>query len=419
MKPLWVLIVREFTTRLAKKGFWFFTVFSLAIMIALTFMPTIQHYVERKSMTSVIVNDPLHIVSSRVESIAQDMNSPYAFRVSVTDETNLAELDTTEMLRFMKDHHTKLVVMVSQSKDEQIAFTIDKNGTFDNATISSLENLLKTSVSEARMASLSPQIIKQLNAPIQFQTHQLQLDAKSGANFTESKMLVYFLVILLFTSLISFGAWVAQGVIEEKSNRIVEMMLIAVKPWQILFGKIIGIGLVGTIQCILLLAGMAASLHLQNNYSVVSVQGVSTSTILFFPVFFVLGYFTYATLFGISGSLVNRAEDQQMAVTPVTLLLVLLFYGSLFGLINPSSTFTVVLSFMPFEPMAMFTRVALSVVPVWQIVIAIIEEVMIVMGLTFLGAKIYRKFALHTTGRGGFGLLLLRHNRSNGVKVDS
>ncbi len=408
MKSLWVLIVREFTVRMAKRGFWVFTLFTMLIMVALTFMPTIQHNVERKSMTAIVVNDPGKSIAAQVQRLAA---GNFSFAVSVAHEQGLLAFNQVEMSRFMKDHHTRLVVNVMQSEDGKTEFTVDENGSFDNETMSSLQELLRAGVTQTRMMELSPNVLNQLNAPVSFSTRQWQANAKSGTNFTESKMLVYFLVILLFTSLVSYGTWVAQGVIEEKSNRIVEMMLITVKPWQILFGKVIGIGLAGTSQCMLLLTVMMVSVRLQHQGYAASFQDVSPEAIFYFPIFFVLGYFMYATLFGISGSLVHRAEEQQMAVTPVTMLLLVFFYSSLFGLSNPSSTFTTILSFIPLEPMAMFSRIALTTVPAWQIGLGLIEDILLIGILVLLGARIYRKFALHTIGKSGFGVLFSRRNQ--------
>ncbi|MBX6354179.1 MAG: ABC transporter permease, partial [Thermoflavifilum sp.] len=106
---------------------------------------------------------------------------------------------------------------------------------------------------------------------------------------------------------------------------------------------------------------------------------------------------------------VHRSEEQQTVVTPVTLLLVLAFYASMVVLIQPNSTWAVIVSFVPLcTPIAMFARVALTHVPAWQVAVSIAGDMLVIWLLIWAGATVYKRYALHTSGQSGWKLLLHR-----------
>lgn len=407
MSRLWIIVQREFFARFVKKGYWVFTVIGLAVMVGLTFLPTITHFIDSHTKTKIVLNDPKQLLSTAVlHQVAQNQDA-YPMKFILSAQAGVTDMSSDKVKSYMDGLHTHTVVVVNGQTAADASFQIEQNGTLSASTLNNLKTLLNNQVFQARLASLGASAHQVLSTPVTVDIHQLQEKSKSSDQLVQSRILVYFMEILLMTTLMMYGVWVAQGVIEEKSNRIIEMMLIAVKPWQILFGKVLGLGLVALVQYAVWTVGVVVSLFLRQSMSSIDLHTVPAETIAMFPVFFVLGYLSYAVMFGIGGSLVHRAEEQQLAVGPVTILTVLAFYASMVVFASPDSTFALVVSFVPFfSPLTMFARIALTDVPLWQVLVSIVIMVISIWIETRIGAEIYRKHALKTSGKSGWKLLM-------------
>lgn len=206
------------------------------------------------------------------------------------------------------------------------------------------------------------------------------------------------MVFLLFMAISSYGALVAQGVVEEKSSRVVEILLATVRPWQLLLGKVIGLGIVGLVQ-MLIIAG--AGLLMATTTGVITLSAVAASTLAWGVLWYVLGFFLYATIFAAAGSLVSRQEDTQSVLTPVTMVLAIGFVVGLNLMIqNPDSTASATLSLVPLlSPILMPGRIAAGDVGGLEIALAIVLTVGTVALFTWLGGRIYANAVLRTGSR--------------------
>jgi ABC-2 type transport system permease protein len=205
-------------------------------------------------------------------------------------------------------------------------------------------------------------------------------------------------VFLLFFGIQTYGAFVAQGVVEEKASRVVEILLSTVRPWQLMLGKVLGLGLVGLVQ-ILILA--LAGLGMAGAAGVLTLSGVAASTVAWGIVWYILGFFLYATVYAAAGSLVSRQEDAASVITPVSMVLMIGFLVGFNVLVqNPAGGTARVLSLIPlFSPILMPGRMAAGVATGWEIALTLAFTVAAGAVLTWLGAKIYRNAILHTGGR--------------------
>jgi ABC-2 type transport system permease protein len=205
--------------------------------------------------------------------------------------------------------------------------------------------------------------------------------------------------VLIYMALLLNGQAVAQGVVEEKTSRVVEILLATVRPWQLMIGKVIGLGTVGLIQVAIIaasgvIAGTATGvLHLH--------AGSAVGTIVWLVVWFLLGYTAYAFAFAAVASLVSRQEEVASAVTPVMMLLIV---GYVIGISilpsQPDSGLVAVLSLIPvFAPTLMPVRLALGVVPAWQAALSVAGMVVIIPLLLWLAARIYRNAVLRSGAR--------------------
>ncbi|MBI2710535.1 MAG: ABC transporter permease [Actinobacteria bacterium] len=202
---------------------------------------------------------------------------------------------------------------------------------------------------------------------------------------------------LLYGQLIGYGVAVASGVVEEKSSRVVEVLLARVRARELLTGKIVGIGALGLGQLLLYVvvglsaATAAGTIDLPPGW-LLAALGVMA--------WFVLGYAFYACAFAVAGALVSRQEEVQNTTAPLTVLLIVSFAVSVFAVEDPSSTVAVVMSLLPFSaPLVMPLRTAAGGVPAWQVVAAVLIAVASIAGMVRLAARAYEGGALRFGSR--------------------
>ncbi|HYN30170.1 MAG TPA: ABC transporter permease [Dermatophilaceae bacterium] len=205
--------------------------------------------------------------------------------------------------------------------------------------------------------------------------------------------------ILLFLALQAGGQFVAQGVVEEKSSRVVELLLSTIRPWQLMAGKVLGIGVISLVQVALVVtggAGTALALDLVDPGAL-----DLGSTVLWALLWFVVGYLMYALVLAALASLVSRQEEVGAVITPVIILMVIPYMvGISIAPFDPDNTLVRVLSYVPFcSPLVMPIRIALGTVATWQVVLALALSLVLVPGLVWLAGRVYSGAVLRTGAR--------------------
>ncbi|WP_327087017.1 ABC transporter permease [Nonomuraea sp. NBC_01738] len=213
------------------------------------------------------------------------------------------------------------------------------------------------------------------------------------------------LVVLLFMMVIGQSMMVAMGVVEEKGSRIVEILFASLRPWQLLGGKIVGLGVIGLINLVATLgAGLAAAFA----------SGLATDfppgmpgIVAWVLVWFVLGYAFYATLAAALASLVSRQEEVGNVLTPMTMLIMVTYIVGFYATSEPTGTLARIVSMIPpFSSMVMPVRLAASEVPMWEVALSAALMVAAVVGVLALGAKVYERAVLRTGARVKLGDVL-------------
>ena len=195
-------------------------------------------------------------------------------------------------------------------------------------------------------------------------------------------------MILLFTALNLYGSYVLTGVVEEKSSRVVEVLLARVQPADLLAGKVAGIGLLGIGQFAML--GAVAAVTLQAVHPPRLPAG-ATLLIAGVVAWFILGYAFYSVLYGSLGALASRTEDAQAAIAPVTVIMVLIYLGAFAAVARPHAWWVTACSlFPPTAPIFMPLRTALTSVPAWQVAAAVILMIASTFALMRVGGRVYR-----------------------------
>jgi ABC-2 type transport system permease protein len=204
-------------------------------------------------------------------------------------------------------------------------------------------------------------------------------------------------VLLLYGQLFGYGIWVASGVIEEKASRVVEMLLSAIRPKQLLLGKIVGIGTLGLAQLIVI-SSFAIGLAIATNAIDVSSSAFGAAGLVIG--WFVLGFAFYATLFAAAGSLVTRMEELQNVIVPINLTILVSFFISIGALQDPNGRLQVIASILPTSSaLAMPVRIVLGAAPAWQVAVSLVALVGSTVLLVPFAARLYSGAVLRTRGR--------------------
>lgn len=212
-----------------------------------------------------------------------------------------------------------------------------------------------------------------------------------GANLAISGVLFF----LIYISIFIYGAFIMRGVLEEKNNRIVEVIISSVKPTTLMLGKIIGIGLVGLTQYAvwglfafaITLPGIVGVLGLSGG-ALPSIPGM---TILAFVVFFLLGYFLYAGLYAALAAPFNTEQEAQQLVMIPGMMLILASTMWFFAFNTPDGTLARILSLFPFtSPLLMFMRISVQPPPAWEIALSIVILLLTIWGVAWFAGRVYR-----------------------------
>jgi ABC-2 type transport system permease protein len=218
--------------------------------------------------------------------------------------------------------------------------------------------------------------------------------------FDPSVGLVFGAVFVLYGLLAVYGQWVAQGIVEEKQSRVVEVLLASLRPTELLAGKVLGLGALGLAQ-VLLLAGVASGGLLVTE--VIEVPGAAWGALALVVPWYALGFLLYAALFAMAGSVVSRVEDLQSGVMPVIIILVLALFGAQFALSDPTSTLATVAGIFPLTaPIVQPILFAVGVATWPDVLLAVGLALGAIAVLIPLAARIYRGGVLRTRGRVSF-----------------
>jgi ABC-2 type transport system permease protein len=216
-------------------------------------------------------------------------------------------------------------------------------------------------------------------------------------NSDKQQSLAFVAVIMLYGQLIAFGFWLAAGIVEEKSSRIVEVLLATIRPRELLAGKILGIGVVGLGQ--LLLIGLVGS-AIGVATGTLDVAGDAIGTLAIVLAWFVLGYAFYSCMFAVAGALVPRQEDIQNSTGPLTIVLLGSFLLSFAGINDPGGTLATALSFVPpTAPMIAPVRLIAGDMPAAQVALSVAVLVASTVVLVSVAARIYSNAVLRTGTR--------------------
>ncbi len=366
MSKMFTIIAREYKESVFKKGFIISTILTPVLMLGAVFIPAILTGVETEESYTIDVIDRSGIV---FEELNQRMNPEndsgtvkYVFSNITTTQNSDDDLIASAKEKIKKELLDGVLYIPSAVLDSARMEYYARNVTNFNLN-RQLRSTVNDIVSEHRIAKsgLDPLLVKQLTRWINLATVKVkegEEDKESG--FLEEYFITLAFVMILYITILIYGATIMRGVLEEKNSRVIEVLLSSANSFQLMVGKIIGLGSVGLSQYIIWsVLGLSITLY-GGAMGGLPIDKISFDPIIFiyFVLFFLLGYFLYATIYAAFGAISNSDQEAQQASFPVVMLLIIPLVMMTFIVKNPQSTISVVMSIIPFfSPILMFTRI--------------------------------------------------------------
>lgn len=406
MHKVWAVVRREFVERVRTKWFWISAILGPVFFAAMFFLPILL--AGRGGRKHIAVVDG---TTSRFgASAAAALGVGKTFRVErVAAGATVLDSLTREVGAKRLDGF----LILSDSVVETGAAEYRASNVSAFAAIEELRRVLTTLALSARLerAGVNPALVARAQIRVDLQTKKISGTRTTGETSGQSFSLAYFMAIILYTAIILYGVNVMSSVLEEKTTRIVEVLVSSLRPFQLMVGKVLGVGAVSMFQFLIwgasarvmlsqrkaLLGGMSGA---QDAAQVFQMPHVSAATIGIFLSYFLGGFLLYSAMFAAVGAISSNEQEARQAQMPVVLMLVVAFV-SMFGMLNdPGSTYAVTLSLFPFTaPIAMPVRWAAGTMPATELAASLALLFLAIVGVTWMAARIYRVGILMTGKR--------------------
>ena len=415
MSKIWIIIQREFMTRVKKKSFILLTILMPFIFAALIMVPLMLATIEGDEQKTVMVVDK---TGRYVGSLKSTPN--YAF---VPTADNKDEFYT-------EDSEVEAVVQITADLAKNpTAVTIYSPREVKAELLSYVETCLGEQVRREKLSAYNIPELETIIADIQTDFHVATVKRNAEGDETSSNTYIAMTAGFIFTFLIymfvmSYGGMVMQSVMEEKTNRIVELMVSSVKPFQLMMGKIIGVALVGFVQLaiwgvmlsiILMVCGSVFGLSAAPAVPAVAGADAQMAAVaqqagggeaaeimsalmglpyaelgIMFVLYFVGGYLLYASFFAAVGASINAQEDSSQFIMPVVLIMVFGLYAAMYSVENTNGPLAFWASIFPLtSPIVMMVRIPFGV-PWWEEVLSLGLLFATSMAFVWISARIYR-----------------------------
>ena len=394
-----VIVRREYLTRVTTKSFWIGTaLFPLVILVG-AMLPSVIAERAKGSSQPIVVLDRVGGFYSMVEASQRDLdvdkrhpllrmpNSKVSDVASLTDLNRRVESGDIQGYVVIDSRAVGAEGIVIYSARNPSSLVINER----------LAMVIRSAITRYRLmqAGASAEQVAAVSHKTRFDIRKATNDQGRQAVGRAGLFVAFGLVLGMYVSLTMYGTQILRGVLEEKSNRIIEVIISAVKPTDLMAGKILGIGAVGLTQvCIwsvcafvLTAPGMWAALSLSPG----QISKMTPAMVVWLPIYFVLGYLLYSTVFAAIGACFNSEEEAQQLAVVAHGILALPMVLFLPVLSNPSSRLAVTLSLIPFlSPTLMYLRIVTETPPGWQVALSVVLILVTTVAMVWLASKIYR-----------------------------
>ncbi|HVG31909.1 MAG TPA: ABC transporter permease [Pyrinomonadaceae bacterium] len=425
MIKLWAIIKREYLQRVRSRMFVVWTILGPLMMVLFTIVPAFIFQIKVGEATRIAIVDQSGRMYDRVQASilrghatepargnsADALNQNARERVQKAGELTGANYQIEQVApvgRSLEEIKLGLAERVRHNQlDGYIIIPPDilesgeaeyyGRNVGDVITREQLEESISRAVTEERMvaANIDPARVREMSEPVRMNTTKISESGEekdSGGLF----YLVFLVGFLIYLTLIMYGQVILAAVVEEKETRIAEVLFSSVSSFTLMMGKLIGVSLVALTQyAVWALAFLAFALYGVNMLTErgldVALPQIPPVLVLYFFLFFLLGYFIYATIYALVGSMVTTTQEGGQVSLPVIFMLVIGFYMAFPVLRAPNSSFAFWVSMVPFfSPITMMVRIVAQTPPFWQIALSFLIGCCTVVLLIWLAARIYR-----------------------------
>ena len=393
MNKTMLIIRREYLTRVKKKSFILLTLLMPFIFAALIFVPLALSLIKDGSDKTVYVVDP----GDHYAPLFQN-GGGWTFSRQPKDDAAFYD----------KDSGVEAVILINgDPATDDKALQIHSRNQVPADLVAIVENTVGNQVRQDKLAAYGIDSLDRIIADVQKPVHAItmQRDSDGSTKITNADIATaagFLFTFLIYMFVMSYGAMVMQSVMEEKTNRIVELMVSAVSPFQLMLGKIVGIALVGLTQLAVWVLMLTAILTAAGQMFGTSGTGEATMMLsalmnlpffeitLLFILFFIGGYLLYASLFAAIGASINAQEDAQQFMTPMIVIRVFAMYAGLYSAENTNGPLAFWSSMFPLtSPIVMMVRIPHGV-PLWQELLSLGLLFGTCLACVWISGKIYR-----------------------------
>jgi ABC-2 type transport system permease protein len=404
MRKIWLVVKREYLARVRTKGFIIGTIAFPLFMIGVVALPAILLRHQSTQTLKIVILDQTGEMAARITQALDEKlpNGEPAYRVVKTvrapsreNEDKLrAELRTQVN---QEEIDAFLVIPKNVMEGDPATFHTRNPGDLD------LARSVRSALSEAAIAERLEKrglqvddvrdLVRSVKVTLVKVTKEGEVEEKG-----QTLLIALVMMVVLYVTLLVYGLATLRSVLEEKTTRMSEVLVSSLRAFHLLVGKLLGVAAAGFTQyliwtaCAALVAaygGLVAS-AVRPGSSIPHIV-LPISTLVYLVVFYLGGYFLYASLYAAAGAMVSSDEDAQQVQTPLTLVVLLAYLMFIVVMRNPSSTLSIVLSMIPFfAPILMVLRIVLQTPPFWQIALSIALIVLTTAGIVHVSAKIYR-----------------------------
>lgn len=404
-RQIFLVLKREYITRVRSKGFIWAT-----ILVPVGFAAFIGIMVFIAVWESDVAFElAIKYETGNIAESLRNMNERRYLDYSHIDVDSLRTMVQRELI-------TGYVVITEENISDGRNPELIYSGSGGMEFILSVESDFRQVIREEkiRRADVSEEIQQIYESRISLETRRLTREGEEQDDDTIFLSFVGMILgIIIFVAIFSYGGYITRGVIEEKTNRIIEVIASSVKPIELLTGKMAGVGALAITQFgiwILAFMGLSAiagpvamSLMEPSQMAgdmaaveaelpaIFNLPSLETSLIIYFILFFILGYLLYSSLFAAIGSAADSDTDTQQLMMPITIPIMIAYFIMFHTWRSPDSVLSIVSSIIPFfSPILMVTRIAITDVPFWQISLAIVLMMITFTGTMWLSSKIYK-----------------------------
>jgi len=398
------ILRREYVSRVKTKGFILGTILIPLFLITVSVMPAIMVLLKSEDQRRIVVIDMSDEIYDTLYMALDDSTETGIRKFDLRrQEAGVENLDDVkksladEIDKGELDSYVYIPADILQTSKAELCGRVVSNFQ-ENERI---ENAISRIVTEKRIkrSGLDPEAVQQLTRNVRLVTFKVGPGGKEEEDRGYSFGLAYGLAMFLYMSMFIYGAIILRSVIEEKSSRVIESVISSVKPFHLMAGKIFGVGAVGLTQFLIWTLALAAvSLYGVQVVGMMApaAKGVNLPTLpvgvlVAFVLYFLLGYFLYATLYAAVGAMVNSEQEAQQLQWPIVILIIIPIMFIMFIIQNPASQTSVILSMIPFfAPIIMLARIVVQMPPIWEILLSMLIMVATIFGAIWVVGKIYR-----------------------------